>query len=368
MDFTIIENPYKVGGNLLLDSYKVAKLNNSTKRPTLLANWLKALPKKVETERPAMNIAADSEKNFYSNMVCVDYYSHVENFSGARKLKVKPVVVNKTRNYFQTNGGSKIDNEPIILKEEPPKVEYKAPEPVPPVQSVSRVEMSQGRVDNELHMSRVERTGEIPVVTRSDLYAEKEVKEPNVINTPARFMDKEQPSKPATPEVQDFSRTYDALINDKEPQQEVREAKVAEPTTGGDPNLYNKLIHGEDGGNVLSDLKEARAKLTSAQEEQEKARRVNANLEAEVAKVRETVENLRRQQSEAQKRELDNTLNMLQETKEEILGETRKYDNLKMELAELIRQRDTLLAGNNYHDAYSEPDNQMETRSFRRSA
>ena len=34
---------------------------------------------------------------------------------------------------------------------------------------------------------------------------------------------------------------------------------------------------------------------------------------------------------------------MLQTAKEEILGETRKYDNLQEELANLIRERDALL-------------------------
>ena len=132
-----------------------------------------------------------------------------------------------------------------------------------------------------------------------------------------------------------------------------------EQNMGGDPSLYTRLVHGNndefvnDGMSVR--LQEAISKLGVANEEKEKAKAVNASLEAEVANVRETLDRLKREKEAQEQKVLENTLNMLKEAKAEILDETRRYDNLQEELATLIKERDALLKSPfiNKDDGYS---------------
>ena len=333
MNIAFEENPYLgVNTNVVSDGgYRVAKMSASTKVPTLKARWESELAKIVKPAAPVQEVVTEAPKVSLMDkldLTMADYYSEVSSIS-ARKLKVNPVVVNKSKNAYGVR-------EAVVLKkEEPVKVE--------PI--VNEVPLTREEVHKEetadTRMSRLERTGEIPTVEENrEVTMKRETPSinSNVINTPTRFERHNEP----TP--------FDALINDNAgvhaEKENVEVANHSNERTGGDPNLYTKLIHGDN--DISKRLEDARNKLSTANEEREKARAVNASLEAEVANVRRTIEELKRKQDEKAEQELNNTLNMLQTTKEEILGETRKYDNLQEELAELLRQRDSLMNGNNY--------------------
>ena len=185
-------------------------------------------------------------------------------------------------------------------------------------------------------MSRLERTNEDYTSNREPEYSEPQINK--VVNTPTRFERYNE-------------NPYEALINDNAPTtNDFEERTKTSETRGGDPNLYNELIHGAKNDDVSSQLLDARNKLSNAQKEKAKAKAVNKSLEDEVANLRKTIEAIKREKQEQDEKELSNTLNMLEATKEEILGETRKYDNLQEELAELIRQKDSLLNGTSSYD------------------
>lgn len=321
MDNTIIDFPKKG----LREGNKVAKLS-TVKRDKLVSRYktsLAEIKRNLPTEN-ASNIVSN-ENSILNNIVMVDYSNN--NLSGSRKLKVSEVVTNKSRMYYKKNH--------VVEKKE----ELRSPEVV------------EQKVNTELpvsdtRMSRLERTGEL---NKIDL---REEPVNNIINTPDRFVEKEKVNP------------YESLINDKEETPLTRESihndeKNAEQNMGGDPNLYTKLVHGKDdsfGSDEVSvKLQEAISKLGIANEEKEKAKAVNASLEAEVANVKETLERLRKEKEKQEQKVLENTLSMLKNAKEEILDETRRYDNLQEELASLIKERDALLKSPfvNSEDEYS---------------
>ncbi len=328
MNIAFEENPYLgTGTNVVSDGgYRVAKMSASTKIPTLLARWQSEVAKlnKVSETRVEGSVKKEAVSNDTEKSI-VDFYSEVLSIS-ARKLKVNPVVVNKARGAYGVRKAISLNDN--VVEEEAQEL------------SLSREELRKEEV-SDTRMSRLERTGEMPVINENrEVTMKRETPSisNDVINTPTRF------------ERHNETTPFDALINDnagvRMEKEEERVTRSAE--TGGDPNLYNKLIHGND--DISKRLAEAKNKLSTANEEREKARAVNASLEAEVASVRKTIEELKRNQQAQAEQELNNTLNMLQTTKEEILGETRKYDNLQEELAELLRQRDSLLGNDSRTD------------------
>ena len=333
MDITITAFP-RVG---VRDGNKVAKLS-TIKETTLRGKYSAALSEITKAQenvkpqdKPAMPVATDYNALIGKlEMETFTPYAVASN-QGARKLKVNPIVKEKTLRVYDSTKKEriieKVKEEPHIEEEVPPKpvVENKV-EPL-----------------SDTRVGRLERTGEIPVVNDKPLRREDIHENSNngndIINAPSRFVTPKQEQVDMTP--------YDSIIHDNPP---VETKKEPEARTGGDPNLYNKLIHGGEDSGISIKLKEARSKLTTAEEEKEKARAVNRSLEKEVENVRATIEKIKRERDEKVQKELDNTLNMLQSTKEEILSETRKYDNLQEELAELMRQRDALLSAGAYQE------------------
>ena len=314
MDNTIIEFPQRSKRN----GNKVAKLS-TVKRDKLVFKYKTSLMelqnKNNNTKIPSTpNNSINQDVGALENVTIVDFDSNNSKKNGTRKLKVSEIVANKSRKYFANN--------------KPQKIEVKMPEPV--VNEQPEIE----KPISDTRMSRLERTGEL---NKIDL---KEEPSNNIINTPDRFMEKE------------VVNPYESLINDKENTPLTRESihneeKIGEQNMGGDPNLYTKLVHGKD-DNFADDeisvkLQEAISKLGVANEEKEKAKAVNASLEAEVANVRETLERIKKEKEAQEQKVLENTLNMLKDAKAEILDETRRYDNLQEELRALIKERDALL-------------------------
>lgn len=331
MNIAFEGNPYLGSGNKVFSdgSFKVAKMNVETKVPNLVANWEKELAKMSTV------VSQVGSPNYGNDLILgrlgiesLDYYARIKR-ENAKKLKVNPIVANKSKAVYGIKEAIKLD-EPVMNN-------------IVNDSTLTRSDVHKEDVV-DTRMSRLERTGEIPTV---DVNRETTMKREtpsissNVINTPTRF------------ERNNESTPFEALINDNNIGAHAEKAEdnsVKTSETGGDPNLYTKLIHGDN--DISARLMEAKNKLSTANEEREKARAVNASLEAEVASVKKTIEELKKKQEEKAEQELNNTLNMLQTAKEDILGETRKYDNLQEELAELIRQRDNLLNGYN-NEGYS---------------
>lgn len=313
MDNTIIEFPQEG----LRNGNKVAKLS-TVKRDKLVFRYNTSLAEFHTNHQSVNNVQSvdtemtKPESNMLDNVVVIDFSKDCRN-NGLRKLKVSRVVANKSRLYYNRNVVRTMINDIVPLSDTNDKSEPSL---------------------SDTRMSRLERTGELNKV---DL---KEETVNNVINTPERFIEKE----PVNP--------YESLINDRENAPLSRESmhteeRNIEQNMGGDPNLYTKLVHGKEGDfsndEIAMKLKDARTRLDIANEEKEKARAVNASLEAEVANVREALDKLKKKKELQEQKVLENTLNMLKSAKEEILDETRKYDNLQEELKALIRERDALL-------------------------
>lgn len=337
MNITFEENPYINNKEIKTDNtYRVAKMNRDEKIPRLVNNWEKEIKKatSVVNNVTSTNHSLDVILGRLGIEPVTFYYE--TKAESTRKLKVNPFVVDKTKSAY-------VLKEPVVKeKVEIPVVSVN--NEIKNVVSVPETKKEMARLDNQntidTRMSRLDRVDDVPVQTlkREDFH---EVN--NIINTPTRF----ERRIDTTPYDSIINDTLPVTNNDIKPLQE--EAKNNEQTRGGDPNLYNKLIHGNNDSLVSQKLQDARNKLSTVNEEKEKAKAVNASLEAEVQNVKATIEKLKKEKEEKEKKELDNTLNMLQNAKEEILSETRKYDNLQEELATLLRQRDALL-GNDYSD------------------
>ena len=345
MDNVAIEgNPYvNENTNVISDgTFKVAKMSNKAETPkiqTLSARWQKELAK----VKPIVDNVTSHEHglDLILNRLgaeSIDYYNEMQNV-GVRKLKVNRIVRDKSKKVYGLHDA-------IVLEKNEPKEEKIEVKPV--VSEINNINLEEVYENPapDTRMSRLERTGEMPVNSFDNQEMKRQTPQINdVINTPTRF-------------ERHMETPFDALINDNNvnssnEKRDNEQPRVSE-TRGGDPNLYNKLIHGGEKSDISIRLQDAKNKLYTANEEREKAKAVNASLEQDVEKVRKEIEKIKRDKKEKEERELSNTLNMLQATKEEILGETRKYDNLQEELAELIRQRDNLLGGSSYdNEGYS---------------
>ena len=314
MDNTIVEFPQKA----LRTGNKVAKLS-TVKRDKLVFKYKTSLAENKNSQNNVSasninNITVKQDNNSLDNVEVINFDNNVSHKNGTRKLKVSEIVANKSRKYFDNHK---------------PQVELEMPEPNITLNELKELQ----KPLNDTRMSRLERTGELAKI---DL---KEEPSNNIINTPERFIEKEEVNP------------YESLINDKEQSPLTRESlhgeeKNNEQNMGGDPNLYTKLVHGDDGfkdDEISVKLQEAISKLGVANEEKEKAKAVNASLEAEVANVRETLERIKKEKEAQEQKVLENTLSMLKDAKAEILDETRRYDNLQEELKALIKERDALL-------------------------
>ncbi len=334
-NITITENPYNEQVNINPDvEYKVAKLKNDTKRVAIEAFWKKELSKmKEKNVVTALDASQNSDADILSrlDMTCLDYYAN-STLQGARKLKANKMVIDKTNNFYKKYNPKCINNHEEVKEE---------------VYTPSSSNMSS--VPQDTRMSRLERTGEIPKVDesqvtlrREDLHSSVEYEKPNnivntpVINAPNRFIEKKEEISP----VNEISRTEMGTVN----QEEVK--KDPEMARGGDPNLYNKLIHGENENetSISSQLREAKEELLTANEEKARAQEVNRGLEREKAELLATIQKIKKEQEEKAQVELEDTKMQIKNTKDEILSETRKYDNLQSEIARLMQEKDALLS------------------------
>ena len=345
---------------------KAAKLDNKTKRPALVGHYNDELAKmvKIVEEVKSENHGYDAALGRLG-ISTVYYAAYAQNVS-ARKLKVKGGVVDK--NVLAKYNKSIVGMKPIInmpKQEEPIRpsinsdliaqfVESSDKDSSPMVMTFNKptITMPKESFNNDLSDTRVrrlERTGEIPIV-REELPT---YSQSNVINTPERFVPKQDaPVNPvnnvtAFPSRMERMQKEQVEVNREEPISVNR----ATPEIGqGAKELdkINNLMHGSEAGDLSIEIQNAHRRLEEAVKENRRVVNQSASIEEEIRNVKATVEKLRKEKAEAQQRELDKTLDMIEATKEENLGATRRMTNLQAELAELIRQRDEMLNDTSY--------------------
>lgn len=342
---------------------KAAKLDNKTKRPALVGHYNDELAKMVKIVEEVK-----SEDHGYDaalgrlGISTVYYAAYAQNVS-ARKLKVKGGVVDK--NVLAKYNKSIIGMKPIInmpKQEEPIRpsinsdliaqfVESSDKDSSPMVATVNNptITMPKESFNNDLSDTRVrrlERTGEIPIV-REELPT---YSQSNVINTPERFVPKQEvPVNNVTAFPSRVERMQKEQVEVK--REEPISVNRATPEIGqGAKELdkINNLMHGSEVGDLSIEIQNAHRRLEEAVKENRRVVNQSASIEEEIRNVKATVEKLRKEKAEAQQRELDKTLDMIEATKEENLGATRRMTNLQAELAELIRQRDEMLNDTSY--------------------
>ena len=192
MNIAFEGNPYLGSGNKVFSdgSFKVAKMNVETKVPNLVANWEKELAKMSTV------VSQVGSPNYGNDLILgrlgiesLDYYARIKR-ENAKKLKVNPIVANKSKAVYGIKEAIKLD-EPVMNN-------------IVNDSTLTRSDVHKEDVV-DTRMSRLERTGEIPTV---DVNRETTMKREtpsissNIINTPTRF----ERSNESTP--------FEALIND----------------------------------------------------------------------------------------------------------------------------------------------------------
>ena len=190
-------------------TYRVAKLNNVTKRPVLLANFnralqsLKAAPSNMNS---AIAKAAEEVKNVGSSSHSYDIvlgrlamttesFDHSVNVDSYRKLKVNNIVNTKVSNVYNSEMSKKeekrVEVSPVETKEPEKELTMEIPlaqEVVPPKEEVQ-----------EFHYSL---EPEMPTTTRSSRL------DNNIINKPDRFKEPGEIKMPEPPKDENVSRDF----------------------------------------------------------------------------------------------------------------------------------------------------------------
>ena len=195
MDFAIENYPSYV---LSDGTYRVAKLNNTTKRPVLVANFnkaLMALTKETKVEK-AQEIVASVGAPSHSYdvvlgrlMMTTESYDHYANINGFRKLKVNNIVNTKVSNVYNSVPKEERKQEENVMavndytkepeiKQELPNMVSSMPSFVPEDKKEYEVKIEKNddnSLTNNTRSSRLEQ--------RDDIYSSIN----DVINTPERF-------------------------------------------------------------------------------------------------------------------------------------------------------------------------------------
>ena len=342
-NIAIVGNPCGIGEKISTDgTYKVAKMSNLDKTPkiqNLLKRWQNELAKVAVVSNQVK--ATVTEKVTKGIDVLNDANANVKDFfynsfrNGARKLKVKKFVADKSLNTYGIHEG-------IVLKVEEPQKEVVSENNINYVNTyanmTARKELAGDKPMMDSRLSRLERTGEMPVVSEPrEMKRSENVYDNPVINTPTRF--------------ERYNETpFDALINDNanvssvpvENNFENRERSFE--TKGGDPNLYSKLIHGATNSNIDEEL-------IRAQKERDEARRINeetlAYLEELKRKVQEN-ELIIRQQEE---KEEQTKRALIEEANQEALGLTKNFRDLTNQVSKyekMLHDQEARLNGSGY--------------------
>ena len=321
MNIQFTSNPYSssnvevISRGVMTDA-KVAKLNNMTKRPTLVANWEKGRP--AITATTMVNAPVQETKRDYSSLLAnmdislINYDKNVSN-SGAKKLRVNKIVNEKASRVY--NSSEKIS----VQVEQPPVTQQE--EVVNLINQISVVEApkevkEESPLREDTH-GRHERTGEVPV---------KEIRE-NIRN---EFM----PSAPVmSSRTQRNAQEYESVVREESPKQEPK---------AGDMDLYNDLLHNGHVDDVSRQLQGAREELSLEKEESKKLAEQYGKAVRELEGLKIDIENKKRLRAQQEKRELTETLNNIKTLKEENLARTSDLSSLKAEIAKLKAEKEAM--------------------------
>lgn len=319
MNIAITDNPYVdestvISSRGVMTDAKIAKLNNKTKRPVLVANW--------EKGRPVINVvSANVEETKVENR---DYdslldnigikalqYSQSVNSTGAKKLRVNKIVISKTKTIYNV-----VNKEEIREIEEVKEVKEIRPieenrELVNQINALSMPGVSEAKRE-DVH-GRHEHTGEVPV---------DDIKEAirNEVNQ-------------RIPTISRMERN--ALEHENV-------AKIDEAPKAGDIDLYNNLLHSDKDDDVSRQLQGAREELSIEKEESKKLAEQYGKAVRELEELKSDLENRRRMKAQQEKRELTETLNNIETLKRENLERTSDLSSIQAEIAKLKAEKEAM--------------------------
>ena len=306
MNIQFTENPYNgnevISRGVTVDA-KVAKLNNMTKRPTLVANWEKNMPKVIPQA-----IVNDGPKDYSSllsnlGMTTVEYVKTANN-SGAKKLRVNRIVNEKTSKVYGNSEKAKLTPQEEV------------------VNLINQISVTEAPVEakeevKEVH-GRHEKTGEVPVNDIREAIRQELTDAIPVV----------------TSRMERNASTHEMETKDEMPKEEVK---------AGDIDLYNNLLHSvgkED--DVSRQLQGAREELTLEKEESKKLAEQYGKAVRELEQLKEDIETKKRLKAQQEKRELNETLNNIKTLKEENLAKTSDLSSIQAEIAKLKAEKEAM--------------------------
>ena len=309
MNFAITGNPYEnestnVATRGVMTDAKIAKLNNTTKRPVLVANWEKGRPSisivsaSVE-EVPVVNRDYDSLLDNIG-MKALNYHQGV-NSTGAKKLRVNKIVISKTKTIYEA-----------VKKEE---VKEENNDLVSQINALSEPAVEEVKRE-DLH-GRHEHTGEIPV---------NDIKE--------AIRNEMTQNIPVISRMEKNAQEHEKVIS-------TDEALRQEPKAG-DIDLYNNLLHSAKEDDVSRQLQGAREELSLEKEESKKLAEQYGKAVRELEELKNDIENKRRMKAQQEKRELTETLNNIETLKRENLERTSDLSSIQAEIAKLKAEREAM--------------------------
>ena len=315
MNIAITGNPYEgenvtvITKGVTVDA-KVAKLNNTTKRPVLVHNWEAGRPS-LENSKPISTNQEEISRDYNGLMESIGItavnYTQEANNSGAKKLRVNEIVNTKASTIY--NSVNKVD---VGETKEVQEVKDL-------INQISVVEAPQEALATETKREDVhgrhERTGEVPVdevkeAVKNDFYS----------NVSSRM------AKNAL-EHENISKNTDSYRQDPK---------------AGDMDLYNNLLHGEKEDDVSRQLQGARQELSFEKEESKKLVEQYGKAVRELEELKEDIENKKRMKAEQEKRELTETLNNIETLKRENLERTSDLSSIQAEIARLKAEKQAM--------------------------
>ncbi len=330
MNIAITGNPYVENQVTILTrgvmtDAKVAKLNNTLKRPVLVANWEKGRPSNVTTNAEVTK--EETVKNYDELLsrigICAVNYTKEAESTGAKKLRVNKIVNTKTSNIY-----AHVNREDVVSLVETPKEEVQTLiNQINVVEPKEEVEIAKPH-EEDAH-GRHERTGEIPVEDVHEAIAN--TNPGNPIGMPSRV-------------------ERNATLNKDE-------SITKQETKAGDMDLYNNLLHNVKGEDVSRQLQGAREELLNEREESKKLAEQYGKAVRELEELKEEIANKRKMKIQQEKRELSETLNNIETLKRENLERTSDLSSIQAEIARLKSERQAMESS-----IYS------ESRSFGRAA
>ena len=319
MNITITGNPYVDEGTVVasrgvMTDAKIAKLNNATKRPSIIANWEKGRPSEFSATSVASPTPVDYDGLLVKLGASAVNYAPNSNNTGAKKLRVNKIVNEKASKIYglvtKVDVIPREEMKPIV--EAKPKLEEKTAISMEPVITSTR---------GDIH-GRHEKTGEIPVDA---------IREAVKNDTPPISMPSSMPSR----------AERNSLAN---------EMSYGE-TKAGDMDLYNDLLHSSSNqGDVSKQLQGARKELSLQKEESKKLAEKYGEAVKELEELKADIENAKKEKDQKIKQELNATLNDIETIKKENLERTSDLSSIQAEIARLRAQRNAM--EDNFYDDY----------------